>query len=77
MDTAASPCLRSWVTSPGDHGQAAGLPVSVRWPEICKCVERPGPHPQGHGCIAMLAVVGYIARRSRASCRTTCLCPLA
>jgi hypothetical protein len=72
--TTSSPCLQSWVTLPGDHGQAAGLLVSVRWPGVRKCAERPGHQTEiNHDCIAMLAVMSYIARRSRATCRTTCL----
>jgi hypothetical protein len=49
ISTAASPCLRPGVASPGVHWQAAGLPVSVRWPEVRGCAERPGRHLQGAG----------------------------
>eukprot|EP00972_Heterocapsa_arctica_P110409 16255240-Heterocapsa_arctica.AAC.1 len=32
-----------------DRWQAAGLPLSVRWPEIRGCAERPGRHLQCAG----------------------------
>jgi hypothetical protein len=49
ISTAASPCLRPWVASPGDHWQAAGPPVSVRWPQVYGCAEQPVRHLQGAG----------------------------
>eukprot|EP00972_Heterocapsa_arctica_P008895 1304780-Heterocapsa_arctica.AAC.2 len=42
FSTTASPCLRPLFITPGDHWQAAGLPVSVRWPEVRGSAERPG-----------------------------------